>query len=98
MKLFKLTHGRFPRKSGGEADETKLYYWMWACTDETRNMWTQERARALNRLYGDRRMETFELAPQNPASSVRGKAIPHNHGHWPQPNVPDNMLRTSKQS
>jgi hypothetical protein len=44
VKLFKLTPGRFPRKSGGDADETKLYYWMWACTDETRNMWTQERA------------------------------------------------------
>jgi HAD superfamily hydrolase (TIGR01509 family) len=28
VKLFKQTHGRFPRSSGGDADETRLYDWL----------------------------------------------------------------------
>ena len=43
VKLFKQTHGRFPRSSGGDADETRLYKWLQQNV-QTGCYWTQERA------------------------------------------------------
>jgi hypothetical protein len=53
MKLFKQTHGRFP-KGGGDKDETKLYDWLRNCSDRTMQNWTQERANKLALAFGDR--------------------------------------------
>ena len=54
VKLFKQTHGRFPRSSGGDADEKKLYDWLRNCSDRTMPNWTQERANKLALAFGDR--------------------------------------------
>jgi len=54
VKLFKQTHGRFPRRSGGDADETRLYYWLQNNFDTTSGMYTPERANKLVLAFGDR--------------------------------------------
>ena len=51
VKLFKQTHGRFPKGSG---DEKKLYTWLRNCSDRTMPAWTQERANKLALAFGDR--------------------------------------------
>jgi hypothetical protein len=53
VKLFKQTHGRFPKVSGGK-DERKLYMWLRDCSDSTMPAWTQERANKLALAFGDR--------------------------------------------
>jgi hypothetical protein len=53
VKLFKQTHGRFPKNSG-DKDERKLYKWLRACSDRTMQNWTQERANKLALAFGDR--------------------------------------------
>jgi hypothetical protein len=53
VKLFKQTHGRFP-KSGGDKYEKKLYNWLRYCSDRTMPAWTQERANKLALAFGDR--------------------------------------------
>ena len=53
VKLFKQTHGRFP-KAGDDKDETKLYQWLRNCSDRTMPNWTQERANKLALAFGDR--------------------------------------------
>jgi hypothetical protein len=53
VKLFKQTHGRFPKGSGGK-DEKKLYTWLRNCSDSTMPNWTQERANKLVLAFGDR--------------------------------------------
>ena len=54
VKLFKRTHGRFPRGSGGDADETRLYQWLKHNMDTTSNIYTHERANKLVLAFGDR--------------------------------------------
>ena len=54
VKLFKQTHGRFPRFNRGDADETRLYHWLRNCSDKTMPNWTQERANKLSLAFGDR--------------------------------------------
>jgi len=54
VKLFKQTHGRFPRSSGGDADETMLYNWLHQNFDTTTTMYTHERANKLVLAFGDR--------------------------------------------
>ncbi len=54
VKLFKRTHDRFPRRSGGDADETRLYYWLQKNMDTTSKYYTQERANKLVLAFGDR--------------------------------------------
>ena len=54
VKLFKQTHGRFPRGRGGDADETRLYKWLSKCSDKSQQLWTQERANKLALAFGDR--------------------------------------------
>jgi hypothetical protein len=54
VKLFKQTHGRFPRARGGDADETRLYYWLQNNFDTTSDMYTPERANKLVLAFGDR--------------------------------------------
>jgi len=54
VKLFKRNHGRFPRSSGGEADEHRLYCWLQQNMDTTSGMYTQERANKLVLAFGDR--------------------------------------------
>ena len=54
VKEFKRTHGRFPRARGGDADETRLYYWLKANFDTTSGMYTHERANKLVLAFGDR--------------------------------------------
>jgi len=54
VKLFKKTHGRFPRSSGGDADETMLYNWLHQNFDTTTTMYTHERANKLVLAFGDR--------------------------------------------
>jgi hypothetical protein len=54
VKLFKQTHGRFPRRSGGDADETRLYKWLRDNMDTTSHYYTQERANKLVLAFGDR--------------------------------------------
>jgi hypothetical protein len=54
VKLFKQTYGRFPRRSGGDADETRLYKWLSKCSDKSQQLWTQERANKLALAFGDR--------------------------------------------
>ena len=54
VKLFKQTHGRFPKGRGGGKFETKLYDWLRACSDRTMQNWTQERANKLALAFGDR--------------------------------------------
>ena len=53
VKLFKRTHGRFPKVSGGKC-EKKLYQWLRNCSDRTMPNWTQERANKLALAFGDR--------------------------------------------
>ena len=53
VKLFKQTHGRFP-KSGGDKYEKKLYTWLRNCSDRTMPAWTQDRANKLALAFGDR--------------------------------------------
>ena len=53
VKLFKRTHGRFPRYSGGK-DERRLYECLRKCSDRTMQNWTQERANKLVLAFGDR--------------------------------------------
>ena len=48
VKLFKQTHGRFPRRS------ERLYDWLSACSDKSQKLWTQERANKLALAFGDR--------------------------------------------
>ena len=54
MKEFKRTHGRFPRSSGGDADETRLYDWLKHNMDTTSTYYTPERANKLVLAFGDR--------------------------------------------
>jgi len=54
VKQFKRTHGRFPRRRGGDADETRLYFWLQANMDTTSTYYTQERANKLVLAFGDR--------------------------------------------
>ena len=54
VKLFKRTHGRFPRSRGGDADETRLYKWLQGNMDTTSTYYTQERANKLVLAFGDR--------------------------------------------
>ena len=54
VKLFKRTHGRFPRGSGGDAEETRLYDWLRHNFDTTSGMYTHERANKLVLAFGDR--------------------------------------------
>ena len=54
VKLFKQTHGRFPRHNRGDADETRLYTWLQANMDTTSNIYTHERANKLVLAFGDR--------------------------------------------
>ena len=54
VKLFKQTHGRFPRSSGGDADETRLYKWLRDNMDTTSGIYTHERANKLVLAFGDR--------------------------------------------
>jgi hypothetical protein len=54
VKLFKRTHGRFPRSSGGDADETRLYKWLQGNMDTTSTYYTHERANKLVLAFGDR--------------------------------------------
>ena len=54
VKQFKRTHGRFPRRRGGDADETRLYFWLQANMDTTSHYYTQERANKLVLAFGDR--------------------------------------------
>ena len=54
VKLFKRNHGRFPRGSGGDADETRLYKWLQANMDTTSTLYTHERANKLVLAFGDR--------------------------------------------
>ena len=54
VKQFKRTHGRFPRSSGGDADERRLYNWLQANMDTTSHYYTQERANKLVLAFGDR--------------------------------------------
>ena len=53
VKLFKETHGRFPR-SGGDADERRLYMWLRDNFDTTSHIYTHERANKLVLAFGDR--------------------------------------------
>jgi hypothetical protein len=54
VKLFKRTHGRFPRSHGGEADEHRLYNWLQGNMDTTSTYYTHERANKLVLAFGDR--------------------------------------------
>ena len=54
VKEFKRTHGRFPRRSGGDADETRLYDWLKHNMNTTSNLYTHERANKLVLAFGDR--------------------------------------------
>jgi len=54
VKLFKRTHGRFPRSSGGDADETRLYQWLRNNMNTTSTYYTHERANKLVLAFGDR--------------------------------------------
>ena len=54
VKLFKQTHGRFPRHNRGDAAETRLYNWLLANMDTTSNIYTHERANKLVLAFGDR--------------------------------------------
>jgi len=54
VKLFKQTHGRFPRGWGVDADETRLYKWLQKNMDTTSHYYTQERANKLALAFGDR--------------------------------------------
>ena len=54
VKEFKRTHGRFPRGSGGDAAETRLYYWLQNNMDTTSTIYTPERANKLVLAFGDR--------------------------------------------
>ena len=54
VKQFKRTHGRFPRRRGGDADETRLYFWLAKNMDTTSAYYTQERANKLVLAFGDR--------------------------------------------
>jgi len=53
VKLFKQTHGRFPR-SGDGGDARRLYDWLVHCSDKSQQNWTQERANKLVLAFGDR--------------------------------------------
>jgi hypothetical protein len=53
VKEFKQTHGRFPR-SGGDAEERRLYNWLQQNMDTTSHIYTQERANKLVLAFGDR--------------------------------------------
>jgi len=53
VKLFKQTHGRFPKISGDKY-EKKLYNWLRNCSDRTMPAWTQDRANKLALAFGDR--------------------------------------------
>jgi hypothetical protein len=54
VKLFKQTHGRFPRRHGGDAEERRLYDWLQKNMDTTSNYYTHERANKLVLAFGDR--------------------------------------------
>jgi glycine/D-amino acid oxidase-like deaminating enzyme len=55
VKEFKRTHqDRFPRGTGGDADETRLYRWLRNNLDTTSHLYTQERANKLVQALGDR--------------------------------------------
>ena len=53
VKLFKRTHGRFPRRCG-DADERRLYDWLQGNMDTTSHYYTHERANKLVLAFGDR--------------------------------------------
>ncbi len=53
MKQLKGTHGRFSR-SVGDADETRLYTWLYSNTDTTSTLFAHERANKLVLAFGDR--------------------------------------------
>jgi len=54
VKLFKRTHGRFPRGRGGDAEERRLYKWLQKNMDTTSGIYTHERANKLVQAFGDR--------------------------------------------
>jgi hypothetical protein len=54
VKQFKQTHGRFPRSSGGDAEERRLYDWLKHNMDTTSTLYTHERANKLVLAFGDR--------------------------------------------
>ena len=54
VKLFKQTHGRFPRSTGGDAEERRLYDWLKGNMDTTSTIYTPERANKLVLAFGDR--------------------------------------------
>ena len=54
VKLFKRNHGRFPRGRGGDANETRLYFWLAKNMDTTSDLYTHERANKLVLAFGDR--------------------------------------------
>jgi len=54
VKLFKQTHGRFPRGWGVDADEKRLYDWLQKNMDTTSTYYTHERANKLVLAFGDR--------------------------------------------
>ena len=53
VKLFKQTHGRFP-KGSGDKDERRLYDWLKGNMDTTSTYYTHERANKLVLAFGDR--------------------------------------------
>ena len=53
VKLFKRTHGRFPRRHGGDADERRLYDWLQKNMDTTSHYYTHERANKLVLAFDD---------------------------------------------
>ena len=53
VKLFKQTHGGFPRSKGGDAQETRLYTWLQKNMDTTSHYYTHERANKLVLAFDD---------------------------------------------
>ena len=54
VKLFKRTHGRFPRGWGVDVEERRLYTWLQHNMDTTSTYYTHERANKLVLAFGDR--------------------------------------------
>jgi hypothetical protein len=53
VKEFKRTHGRFPRYNRGDADETRLYKWLFNSMCTASNLYTEERAKKLALAFGE---------------------------------------------
>jgi hypothetical protein len=69
VKLFKQTHGRFPRSSGGDADETRLYNWLQRTTWTPPPNWTPRSA------------PTSSSWPSATAGSPSASPSPSGHGN-----------------